>query len=237
MPLNKSKGQMYSFITHTFNVIKGKCPHACPYCYCKRYYSESHPQPELHLARKELKVDLGEGNFIFVGSSCDMWAEAIPANWIELVLEKCQAHCNRYLFQSKNPGRFHAYDLLFPLHSVFGTTIESNRSEFGSAPLPYYRYKAMREMPGHKMVSIEPIMDFDLFTMVKWVHEIGPEFVSIGADSKGHHLPEPSSDKVDMLIEELSNFTVVKIKDNLKRLRPAVGNYSGKFARGTASHL
>jgi hypothetical protein len=216
--LNKSKGNMYPFVDLTWNPIKGKCPHACSYCYCKRFYNESHPQPELHLDPRELKVDLGEGNFIFVGSSCDMWAEIIPSNLIEPVLEKCQAHSNRYLFQSKNPGRFHAYALAFPLHSVFGTTIESNRSEIGLAPLPYFRYKAMREMPGHKMVSIEPIMDFDLFTMIKWIQEIAPDFVSIGADSKGHNLPEPSSEKVNILIEELNNFTVVKVKGNLKRL-------------------
>jgi hypothetical protein len=219
MGLNKQKGNMYPWLTHTWNAIKGKCPHDCSYCYCKRYYSTAHPQPELHLDQKELKVDLGEGNFIFVGSSCDMWAEKIPGVWIELVLEKCQAHYNRYLFQSKNPERFHSYALAFPLHSVFGTTIESNRSEDGLAPLPYFRYKAMREMPGHKMVSIEPIMDFDLFTMVKWIQEIAPDFVSIGADSKGHHLPEPPAEKVDRLIEEISRFTEVKVKRNLKRIR------------------
>lgn len=219
MGLNKQKGNMYPFVGYTWNPIKGKCPHDCYYCYCKRYYSESHPQPELHLDEKELKVDLGEGNFIFVGSSCDVWAEAIPREWIDRVLVKCQAHSNRYLFQTKNPGRFHSYLEVVPLHSVFGTTIESNRSKVGLAPLPYYRYKAMREMPGHKMVSIEPVMDFDLYTMVKWIQEIAPDFVSIGADSKGHHLPEPSSDKVDSLIEELSKFTEVKIKNNLRRLR------------------
>jgi molybdopterin converting factor small subunit len=32
---------------------------------------------------KELKTDLGKGNFIFVGSSCDMWAQNIPEEWIE----------------------------------------------------------------------------------------------------------------------------------------------------------
>jgi len=214
MGLNKQKGNMYPWISHTYNVIKGKCPHDCTYCYMKVY-----PQPELHLDARELKVNLGEGNFIFVGSSCDMWAEVIPRGWIELVLEKCQAHSNRYLFQSKNPLRFHSYCGVFPLHSVFGTTIESNRSEVSLAPLPYDRYKAMREMPGHKMVSIEPIMDFDLDIMVEWIQKIGPDFVSIGADSKGHHLPEPSPDKVDRLVEELSKLTVVKIKDNLKRLK------------------
>jgi len=50
-------------------------------------------------------------------------------------------------------------------------------------------------------------MDFDLFTMVKWIQEIEPDFVSIGADSKGHHLPEPPAEKVDKLIEELSKVT------------------------------
>ena len=217
MGLNKQKGNMYPFVDYTWNVIKGECPHDCSYCYMKVYPN----LPELHLDQKELKVDLGEGNFIFVGSSCDMWAEAVPSNWIELVLEKCQEHNNRYLFQSKNPGRFQYYLMVFPLHSVFGTTIESNRSEIGSAPLPYYRYKAMRELPGHKMVSIEPIMDFDLYTMVKWIGEIAPDFVSIGADSKGHHLPEPSPEKVKVLIEELNNFTVVRIKGNLERLKVA----------------
>jgi hypothetical protein len=212
--LNEQKGNMYPWVSHTYNVIKGKCPHGCSYCYMKVFR-----QPELHLDSKELKVDLGEGNFIFVGSSCDMWAEAIPSHWIELVLEKCQAHSNRYLFQSKNPERFHAYALTFPYRSVFGTTIESNLAEVGSAPLPYLRYQAMRDMPGHKMVSIEPVMEFDLFTMVKWIQEIAPDFVSIGADSKGHHLPEPTPDKLNRLIEELARFTGVRVKDNLRRLR------------------
>jgi protein gp37 len=218
MGLNKQKGNMYPWVTHTWNAIKGRCPHGCSYCYMNVYPN----LPELHLDQKELKVDLGEGNFIFVGSSCDMWAEAVPSDWIELVLEKCQEHNNRYLFQSKNPSRFQYYLMVCPLHSVFGTTIESNRSEDGLAPLPYFRYKAMRELPGHKMVSIEPIMDFDLYTMIKWIGEIGPDFVSIGADSKGHNLPEPSPDKVNVLIEELSNFTEVKVKDNLKRIRQEV---------------
>ena len=70
-----------------------------------------------------------------------------------------------------------------------------------------------------RMVSIEPIMDFDVDSMVDGINYIMPEFVSIGADSKGHNLPEPTSDKVNALIEELSKFTEVKIKDNLKRLR------------------
>lgn len=214
MGLNEQKGNMYPWVTHTYNVIKGKCPHDCYYCYMKVFRL-----PELHFDPRELKVNLGGGNFIFVGSSCDMWAELIPSYWIQRILEHCQAYDNQYLFQSKNPERFLSYSPAFPLHSFFGTTIESNLYAVGSSPPPCERYLAMKKIPEHKMVSIEPIMDLDVDIMVGWLKEIEPVFVSIGADSKGHHLPEPSPEKVSMLIEELSKFTEVKVKDNLGRLR------------------
>ena len=63
------------------------------------------PLPPLRLEEKELKVNLGEGNFIFVGST-DEWAVNVPAEWIEQVLDYCDGFDNRYLFQSKNPARF-----------------------------------------------------------------------------------------------------------------------------------
>ena len=40
---------MYPWVTHTWNVIKGKCPHDCSYCYMKRF-----PQGELRFDEKEL---------------------------------------------------------------------------------------------------------------------------------------------------------------------------------------
>ena len=68
------------------------------------------------------------------------------------------------------------------------------------------------------MVTIEPIMDFDLDILVSLVSICKPQFINIGADSQGHNLPEPSGEKVDALIKELKKFTEVKIKKNLKRL-------------------
>jgi len=79
MALNKSKGNMYEFVTHTWNAIKGECPHDCSYCYMKRW-GKLNP---IRLDTREFKTDLGEGNFIFVGSSCDMFADSIPYEWIE----------------------------------------------------------------------------------------------------------------------------------------------------------
>ena len=44
------------------------------------------------------------------------------------------------------------------------------------------------------------------------------KFVSIGADSGKNNLPEPPSQKLKALIDELEKFTEVRVKKNLKRL-------------------
>lgn len=61
--LRPTKGNMYDFITHTWNPIKGECPHGCTYCYMKRWGA----QKPLHLDEKEMRTGLGSGNYIFVG--------------------------------------------------------------------------------------------------------------------------------------------------------------------------
>jgi DNA repair photolyase len=38
MPLNKSTGNLYEFVTHSWNPIQGKCPHDCSYCYVERTF-------------------------------------------------------------------------------------------------------------------------------------------------------------------------------------------------------
>lgn len=229
MPLNKQSGNMYPWITHTWNPIKGKCSHNCKYCYMKRF-----PQPELHFDRKELGVNLGSGNTIFVGSSCDMFAESVPKEWLYEILGHCEDYLdNTYLFQTKNPLRYqyvNPYDGLnvsWHKRVIIGTTIETNRNykDFGweyhvsNAPEPFERFEWLEKTQAyHKMVSIEPIMDFDLNILIAWLKRIKPDFVSIGADSKGHNLPEPSSIKVNDLIKALKQITEVRVKSNLKRL-------------------
>ena len=123
MSLNKQHGNMYSFCSHTWNVIKGKCFHDCSYCYMKRF-----PQNELRFDEKELKTNLGEGNFIFIGSSCDMFAEDVDNMWIENTLNHCHKFPkNTYLFQTKNPNRFKIFRKRFPPNTILGITIETNR--------------------------------------------------------------------------------------------------------------
>lgn len=220
--LNKQKGNMYPFVTHTWNPIKGKCPHDCTYCYMKRW-----KLPKLHLDEKEFKTDLGKGNFIFVGSSCDMFANVVPAEWIQKTISLCKKYPkNTYLFQTKNPKRFRKFDWFGIRHKVvFGTTIETNRiyKDLTTAPHPSIRSHALANFKvngfARKMISIEPIMDFDPDILISWIKAIKPEFVSIGADSKGHGLPEPTWDKITDFICEIAKFTNIYEKDNLGRLK------------------
>ena len=220
MPLNKQKGNMYGFVTHTWNVIKGKCPHDCEYCYMKIF-----PQGEIRFDDKELKTDLGEGNFIFVGSSTDMFAENIPKLWIEKVLAHCRNYDNTYLFQTKNPMKFYEFNDFFPNKYILGITLESNINHGRSLAQDvearanwFANLDKFAKIRTRKMVTIEPIMEFDLIPFVIMIKKIQPEFVNIGADSKGHNLPEPSSEKIGQLIKELEKFTKVNLKDNLKRI-------------------
>lgn len=222
MTLNKSNGNMYDFVSHTWNVIKGECPHGCEYCYMKRWGKQN----PLRFDEHELKTNLGAGRFIFVGSSCDMWADEIPSEWITKILVHCSGYDNRYLFQTKNPARF-LQQTFSPIETslrlldwVACTTIETNRTypQMGYAPIPLFRSSAMRQLKVKKFATIEPIMDFDLREMVDLIRFANPEQVNIGADSGKNNLPEPPYEKVLELVAELSKFTVIAKKKNLARL-------------------
>jgi len=179
---------------------------------------------DIRLDEKEFQTDLGENNFIFIGSSCDMFANNIPFEWIIKIFNHCKSFKkNRYLFQSKNPQKIFEMKQYLPENIVIGTTIETNRfySAMGNAPSIASRkhYLTLLKQAGFEtMLTVEPIMDFDLDDLVKIIKSCEPSWVNIGADSKGHNLIEPDKIKILKLIAELEIFTDVKQKINLKRL-------------------
>jgi DNA repair photolyase len=216
--LRESKGNMYEFITATWNAIKGKCPHDCSYCYMKRY-----PQKEMRLDEAEFKTDLGSGNFIFVGSSIDMFANEIPELWIIKTLNHCRKFNNEYFLQTKNPKRI--WDFLIhdmPDNFSICTTLESNRDYpkiRNNAPDILKRVYGMQLFKHtKKYITIEPIMDFDLNMFINKIYDCEPIQVNIGSDSGNNKLPEPNPEKVKTLVNELQKFTKVHLKKNLQRL-------------------
>lgn len=224
--LNKQKGNMYGFVTHTSNPIKGICLHDCNYCFMKRF---GNLKP-IRLVERELEVDIGTGKVIFVGSSTDMFANNIPSEWIMKVLKHCQNYDNTYLFQTKNPKRFHEFKDYFPTKTILCITLETNYIDTKSknAPSTYSRKAQFENLDWHedsKMVTIEPIMEFKIDIMVKWIKDINPFQVNIGADSQHHNLPEPNAEKIQQLIKKLERFTNVNLKPNLKRLYKVKPNF------------
>jgi DNA repair photolyase len=211
---------MYPFIDFTWNTVKGECPHHCAYCYMKRWGRQN----PARFDEREQNASLGENRFIFVGSSCDLFAMDIPPEWITKTLEKANRYNNRYLVQSKNPARFHNFlKYMDPARYVLATTLETNfhlPDVMGDSPPPEKRAEEMASLPKDykRVITVEPVMKFDLKALSHLVLICNPRQVNIGADSGGHGLPEPAAKEVRALIELLSRYTTVYQKDNLKRL-------------------
>ena len=223
--LNKSNGNMYEFVTHTWNPLGGACPHGCSYCSTsklKRYpviREKYSGKPRLY----ENKFgDLGSGKFIFVAAQNDLFADNVQPAMIERVLDHCGLFDNKYLFQSKNPGRMNMYIRTARLDAIVCTTIETNRHYpeiMKNSPMPLIRAQWMELYSDLKhYVTIEPIMDFDHVELVRLIRMCNPVQVNIGADSGKNGLPEPSRMKIINLIEVLREFTKVEKKTNLERL-------------------
>ena len=229
--MNKQNGDMYAFVTHTSNPIKGLCPHECCYCYMKPIYNRFKLDPNFRLDVKELNANLGNGNFIFLGSSTDMFANIVPTEWILKVYDHCNQYGqNKYLFQSKNPVRFLEPGLInHPLMQkkgdlFFATTLETNREQptVSNAQSMSERMQAMgklREAGFGVMITMEPIMDFDLNDVMAMMQYVQPFQVNIGCNtSRSVHLPEPSRDKIIELVHALRQYTSVVLKANSSRI-------------------
>ncbi len=231
MGLNKTSGNMYSFIDYTWNPVKGKCSHDCDYCYMKRWGE----LPPIRLAGEEFTTNLGSNNTIFVGSSNDLFQDCLPYRWINKIMEHCKNFPdNRYIFQSKNTKRMVELQKLhnqLPQNVTFATTVESNRDYKLSYNTPHTwdRLKMIGHIGGLQsayyhnvstMITIEPIVKFDLKQFVRGIRWIADniDLVTIGADSGNNFLPQPDYGKVMKFKKEIEKYVDVHLKDNLKNL-------------------
>jgi len=229
--LRKSTGNMYSWVSNMWSPGHG-CEHQCSYCSSKN--KRWNYDPGSTFIPDQKFPNLGHNQTIFIGHTCDMWSEEVPSEFISKVLWHCfKFKDNRYVFQSKNPSRFLKLESVAEIMAwfnknemMFGTTIETNRMElinqFSKAPDVHDRSESMKhiKLRGFKtFITIEPIMDFDVVDLTYLVCGPSPDFINIGADSKGHNLPEPSAEKVRQLIANIQKYGIeIRNKENLKRL-------------------
>jgi protein gp37 len=224
--------RMFRSVTTTWNPQVG-CLYGCVYCWARelaetklkgtsRYKNGFRPL----FIGNELRKCFKPGEFVFVSDMGDLFGWWVPVENIISVLA-CIAKWPQttFLLQTKNPSKF--LDVLdyLPPNVYLGTTIETNhyQNKVTDAPSPFIRYfmisdRVLRRWK--KFISIEPIMDFDLNIMLDRMKDIKPDIIEIGADNYGHNLPEPSWDKISMLIAELERFCPhVEQKQGLDRLR------------------
>jgi len=125
-----------------------------------------------------------------------------------------------FLMQTKNPKWMLHHK--FPQNVILGITLETNRGVF-ITPSKYKSYGEISKAPTPrirawtftlffhptKLVTIEPILDFDFYNLISALKEIEKTcqrlIVYVGYDNHKCRLPEPRLAKTKMLIEELEN--------------------------------
>ncbi len=224
MALKKATGNMYSWVDYMHTHLGGECPHKCSYCYvgCSRWGRPDRYKGKIRLITKELSVNYKTDNTIFIEHMNDMFAEGVKDEWIKDIFAHCNKYKNTYVFQTKNPNRAYKFIDYFPKRFLIGTTIETNRNvQISKAPRPVDRYLGIMKFKNKAkiFITIEPIMDFDVTTLIDWLYKIQPYFINIGADSKNNALIEPSSKKIIKFIAGVQKKKIsIRKKNNLQRL-------------------
>lgn len=221
----------------TWNVFIG-CNFGCTYCNARKAaLTRMKHSPRYREGFKPRMIDIEllttfrPGQFVFVGYMGDISFQ--PRENVGRVLQIIERYPEtRFLFCSKNPAVYQEWGFDYPGNLYLGATIESNVDHgVSKSPPPAERYLAMKELQHpRKFISIEPLMDFHLRTLVDWMEAIRPEIIEVGADNYHNGLPEPRDGrasvrtpwKVRWLLEMLREIcpTVIE-KDGLGRLTGA----------------
>ena len=210
----------------TWPVFSG-CDFDCTYCNARKAaltrfrhlerYRDGFT-PRFH--EKELRRRFKPGQFVFICYMGDI-AFASRAQVISIIDRVREFPETSFLLISKQPGIFWYWHLVYPDNLYQGSTIETNRDHgLSKAPPPKFRKQYLAASDhSHKLLSIEPIMDFDLEELGSWVEEIRPSIIEVGADNYHNNLPEPPPAKLKALLRNLKGICPVVVeKPGLERL-------------------
>ncbi len=212
---NPFKGCLYNclYCKPSFQAQAKRQMHNCTQCY--NYVPHTHEDRLGKIPSEKIVFVCGNSDISF----CD-------PDFTRRIINAIKSHNVRrpdktYFFQSKKPKYFEQFLKDFPENVILLTTLETNRdegySEIAKAPLPSDRYQQLINLNyPRKVLTIEPVLDFDLEIFSRWILNLNPEYVWLGYNSrpKQVNLPEPSKDKLLELINIIhSNGIKIKGKD------------------------
>ena len=181
----------------TWNPFKG-CRFDCVYCR-PSFQRQSKRQKQLCLdcynyvphCHEHRLSKIPSARIIFVCGNADI--SFCPPPFVQKIIDRIKEHNTRsphktYYFQSKKPACFEPFVSEFPNNVILLTTLETNRDSgyaaFSKAPVPSERYRQFKSLDyARKVVTIEPVMDFDIDTFFGWIRELRPEYVWLGLNS------------------------------------------------------
>lgn len=234
MVIKMADRRMFGFITHCWNPICMRCQYGCFYCWSEalkdgrlrkspRYQKLASNGNACYLVDKELHRHFKAGDYVFVEDCGDLFASDVPDVFIQQVLLTIwQSPEAKFLLLTKNPWRMVEWQHSIPENCLCGCTIETNRTMNGlsKAPAPQNRYMAMKELDHpHKMICIEPIVDFDLAKFVNMIASVDPHTVVVGYDNyPKRHAPlmEPELSKTEELIKHVRQMGIEVITKTLR---------------------
>jgi hypothetical protein len=220
----------------TWNPFKG-CRFGCSYCIpsfqlqakrqlhnckpCYDYVPHFHPERLRQIPASAIVFVCGNGDLAFATSSQRQAIIDSIADWNR----KHPRSDRMFYLQSKQPRCFRPHLESLPENVILVTTLETNRDvgyEVVStkAPLPSARYQDFLELIyPRKIVTVEPVMDFDVDIFASWITNIGPELVYLGLNSRSTpDLPEPSPSKLTEFTMAISSAGIPFIGKTLRNL-------------------
>jgi hypothetical protein len=214
------KSNMYDDVK-TWNPYRG-CLFDCLYCQpsfqrqakrqkhrCMQCYTfEPHTHPE--------RLDkIPSAKTIFVAGNGDI-SHCDPefTRHILASIDAKRRDYQEFYLQSKRPEYFNAF-LPLPEYYIMVATLETNRDAgyetISKAPPPTQRHQQFKALNhGRKILTIEPIMAFDLEPFLEMIRVVEPEVIWIGLNSRPRavSLPEPTPEEFDALLAGITQMGI-----------------------------
>jgi hypothetical protein len=185
---------------------------------CQSYSPHEHPERLGRLPRDRTIFVCGDGDISFA-----------DPRFMKKVFQQMRLDCRKdrtWFVQSKNPRCFEKYLRSLPKNTYLAATLETNRDDeydqISQAPKPSERYEAFLKLKwDKKIVTVEPILDFDPDIFIRQIVSLRPRAVFIGYNSRPERvqLPEPDKRKTWQLIHSLDAKGIKVLKKEMRDKR------------------